>query len=86
MMMIMSIADKENVVFRMIELEKLLRDKKICKDCKEFLKKFKEWDDDLVPKVVMIASYECKECGTMYDICGDMCRAWIIEKDDNRFK
>ena len=55
-----------------------LKSMNICSDCKKFINKFKKWNENKIPKVVIIDNYECKKCKLFFDVYKDMCCVWRI--------
>ena len=42
--------------------------KKICSDCKKFIKKYKKWNEKQCPKVAIVDVASCQKCKIEYTI------------------
>lgn len=41
---------------------------KLCKDCKDFISKFKPWDESKVPEIAAVKYFECEKCKMTYEV------------------
>ncbi len=41
---------------------------KLCKSCKDFIVKFRPWNERKFPKIALVKGYECKKCRMSYTI------------------
>ena len=62
---------KSKFVVDLVELSKGL-----CKDCREFIEKYKPWDESEVPRIAQVEYTECKKCRMSYSIYKGM--VWPI--------
>lgn len=46
----------------------IMKKKKLCEECINFIKKYKKWDENKVPEVVITDYAECKKCRMTYTI------------------
>lgn len=54
---------KSKFVVDLAELSRTL-----CNDCREFIVKYKPWDESKVPRIVLTQYAECKKCRMSYEI------------------
>ncbi len=62
-----------------------LKNRKLCKDCKAFIRKFKKWDESKVTKMVLVEGSECKKCRMSYTIYKGMVQAIpLMSKEEEK--